>query len=217
MCIRDRSKLRRHIVSHHSQDIQEEQGEKNSLKEEEKGQNSVCDLCGKACPSARSLREHMSRHSSDYPCTKCTKTFPMKSYLRKHIARRHTQEKEEKQKEIEEKGHACQICQKVCPSARSLREHMNSHSPEFACKECPKTYTMTRYLNDHINVVHKNVLKYNCILCGKIFGRNTSLGDHMTNRHKNTTNQIVSPSKWLIEHISEYLSLIHISEPTRPY
>ena len=134
----------------------------------------------------------MSRHSSDYPCTKCPKTFPMKSYLKKHIARRHSQEKEEKQRELEGKNHACEICGKACPSVRSLKEHMNSHSPDFACKECPKTYTMTRYLNDHINIVHKNVMKYNCTLCGKIFGRNTTLGDYMTKWHKNTKNQILS-------------------------
>ena len=74
-----------HQSKHHSQEIQEEQHE-----------NSVCELCGKACPSERSLKEHMKTHSSAYACKNCKKTFTMRSYLSKHMARRHSQEMEEK-------------------------------------------------------------------------------------------------------------------------
>ena len=220
--------LKIHFSRHHNKERDEGLNENGKQREkEEKDQNRVCELCGKNCPSARSLREHKNSHSPDYSCKECGKAFTTTRSLKNHINIVHEKirkylcnscgksfgrttnlndhrtrihqinvdeknslRKEVKKREREDKDQntVCELCGKNCPSTRTLRVHMNTHSPDFACKECGKTFTLTRYLKDHINVVHERVKKHLCNLCGKSFGRSTNLHDHQTRMHKTNTN-----------------------------
>ena len=220
--------LKIHNMRHHNK----EQHVENQREKEEKDQKRFCDLCGKICPSVRSLREHMNTHSPDYSCRKCGKAFTTRRSLNNHVNIVHEgvrkylcnscgksfgrntnlidhrtrvhqikinktdhngegkeehnkkDRKEEKERE-KDQNRVCELCGKNCPSARSLRVHMNTHSPDYACKICGKTFTLTRYLKDHINIVHERVKRHLCNLCGKSFGRSTNLHDHRTRMHKN--------------------------------
>ena len=94
--------------------------------------------------------------------------------------------------EEKDKNRICDRCGKSCPSSRSLREHKNSHSPDYSCKKCGKAFTSTRNLKDHMNIVHERIKKYLCNLCGKSFGRSTNLGDHKTRKHKSSETSLGS-------------------------
>ena len=138
---------------------------------------------------AEPLRAHRITHSDvrKFACNDCVSKFRRKHHLRMHKFKQHNQEKKEvKQREKEEKDQnkVCELCQKTCTSARSFRDHMNTHSPDYSCKRCGKTFTTTRSLINHVNIVHEGVRKHICNSCGKSFGRITNLKDHMSRIHK---------------------------------
>ena len=169
-----------------------------------------CKRCGKTFTTTRSLLNHVNivhEGVRKHLCNSCGKSFGRSTNLNDHRSRihkinidgtDHNQEqtkkislkKEEKQREKEDKdqNRVCELCGKNCPSARSLRVHMNTHSPDYSCKMCGKTFTLKRYLNDHINIVHERVKKHLCNLCGKSFGRSTNLHDHSMRMHRTDTN-----------------------------
>ena len=84
----------------------------------------------------------------------------------------------------------CTVCDKRFTQKGSLKRHKRLHSRGelYSCTQCEKRFSTQRYLKIHMNV-HSS--KYKCNECGKSFNSNQSLTVH--------------------------LSLIHISEPTRPY
>ena len=73
--------LKRHKFRRHTP--KEEKMKQREL--EEKDKNRICDLCGKNCPSSRSLREHKHSHSPEYSCKKCGKAFTSTRNLNDHI------------------------------------------------------------------------------------------------------------------------------------
>ena len=151
-----------------------------------------CELCDFKSKKLFRLKNHQkNQHGMKlaFGCEMCDSTFYKNQHLKRHKFRRHTPKEEKlKQREREEKdkNRICDSCGKSCPSSRSLREHKNSHSPDYSCKKCGKAFTSTRNLNDHMNIVHERIKKYLCNLCGKSFGRSTNLGDHRTRKHRST-------------------------------
>ena len=148
-----------------------------------------CELCDFKSKKVFRLKNHQKNEHGiklAFACDMCDFTFYKNQHLKRHKFRRHTPKEEKaKQREMEEKdkNRICDRCGKSCPSSRSLREHKNSHSPDYSCKKCGKAFTSTRNLKDHMNIVHERIKKYLCNLCGKSFGRSTNLGDHKTRKH----------------------------------
>ena len=148
-----------------------------------------CELCDFKSKKVFRLKNHQKNEHGiklAFGCDMCDFTFYKNQHLKRHKFRRHTPKEEKaKQREMEEKdkNRICDRCGKSCPSSRSLREHKNSHSPDYSCKKCGKAFTSTRNLKDHMNIVHERIKKYLCNLCGKSFGRSTNLGDHKTRKH----------------------------------
>ena len=148
-----------------------------------------CELCDFKSKKFFTLKNHQKNQHGiklRLGCGMCDLTFYKNQYLKRHTFRRHTP-KEEKAKQLEfeerDKNRICDLCGKSCPSSRSLRDHKNSHSPDYSCEKCGKSFTTTRNLNDHRNIVHEKILRYLCNLCGKSFGRTTNLGDHKARKH----------------------------------
>ena len=148
-----------------------------------------CDFKSKKLFRLKNHQKNQHGIKLAFGCDTCDLTFYKNQHLKRHKFRRHTPKEEKiKQREREEgdKNKICDLCGKDCPSSRSLREHKNSHSPDYSCKQCGKAFTSTRNLNDHMNIVHEKILKYLCNLCGKSFGRSTNLSDHRIRKHSST-------------------------------
>lgn len=94
---------------------------------------SICQVCGKMCPSKVSLLHHMKLHTTAASCEICGKVFKERHKLRLHIQRRHEKIKK----------HECSICKKKLASLDSVQMHLKAyHSNQvFKCSYCPKTYT----------------------------------------------------------------------------
>lgn len=69
----------------------------------------------------------------------------------------------------------CTICNRVLSSPWHLKEHQKAkHSSEikvFPCLECDKILKTKFSLKIHVDVVHRGLKKYECVVCGKAFGK----------------------------------------------
>ena len=148
-----------------------------------------CDECGKVFNRKETLRRHMLSHTDvrESVCDECGSKFKSGIQVRQHIARCHSQKSLKRE---DKNPGVCYLCGKECPSERSLTDHMNTHSPDFACKRCNKTFGTKRYLNDHISAVHEGVPRYNCNVCGKSFATSSSFSSHTTRKHSDNPDQL---------------------------
>ena len=148
-----------------------------------------CDFKSKKLFRLKNHQKNQHGIKLAFGCDVCDLTFYKNQHLKRHKFRRHTPKEEkmrQREREEKDKNKICDLCGKDCPSSRSLREHKNSHSPDYSCKHCGKAFTSKRNLSDHMNIVHERILKYLCNLCGKSFGRSTNLSDHRTRKHSST-------------------------------
>ncbi|XP_062535907.1 zinc finger protein 286A-like isoform X6 [Armigeres subalbatus] len=141
---------------------------------------STCDLCGKVCPSALSLRTHKKRHTISFNCEFCSKGFAEKSKLKRHISRVH-----------EKSGsYECTICLKRLTTIDAYEHHVRTiHEGrrDYECDVCGRTFTTAAFLRMHqkhyqggvckpknnwtpyytTRVNEEGIKLYNCKLCNK--------------------------------------------------
>ncbi|XP_062702260.1 zinc finger protein 37 homolog [Aedes albopictus] len=141
---------------------------------------STCDLCGKVCPSALSLKAHRKRHTISFNCEFCSKGFAEKSKLKRHISRVHERSGsyectmcdkrlttidayEHHVRTIHEgrRDHECEVCGRTFTTAAFLRMHQK-HYEGGVCK--PKN-NWTPYYTTRIN--EEGIKLYSCKLCQK--------------------------------------------------
>ena len=107
----------------------------------------------------------------------------------------------------------CTVCDKKFTTKKSLKRHKQLHNAQklYSCTQCEKRFLTQRYLNQHSNV-HSS--KYKCTECGKCCQNNQTLTRHKRIHSGEKPFECTVCSKRFAD---SALSLIHISEPTRPY
>ncbi|XP_050713229.1 zinc finger protein OZF-like isoform X1 [Eriocheir sinensis] len=161
--------------------------------------NYECDECGRSYTQRSSLNTHMKSHKNTHTCPLCKKSFEKNIQLVQHL--------EEHKKQYEANGESlptqdqlsdqvsflissnleCPQCGKNYATKSSLTTHLQSvHSDvkKFQCLECDKTFSRKCYLDVH-KATHTGEKKYTCEECGKSFAQKSTLNTHK-NLHTST-------------------------------
>lgn len=98
----------------------------------------LCDLCGKAVPSAHSLKIHMRKHTGEMPyhCIECDRSFTME-YSYTHHMKMHLPP---------ELMYSCETCGNLFTTPRLLKKHQEIHSGvlPFTCELCGRAFRIKR-------------------------------------------------------------------------
>lgn len=160
--------------------------EYHKLRSHSKPAGFTCEICYKSFAKQRYLYAHLRvRHKSiqnTHKCPSCRKSFVNKLDLDDHVKAMHS-----------EPGFVCEICEKVCPDLRLLKEHLRykhkMNMKRVKCNSCHLTFINKSDLESHVNAVHLKSDKIShhnnlvCDKCGKYFEIIDLLQIHTTLMH----------------------------------
>ena len=147
----------------------------------DKVDNYVCEICDIRFDSRKGLKEHdTSIHGRDgqNKCLFCEQRFSYPSDLKRH-ERKHTGFR----------PYACNICDKMYPTASQLTKHLQQHLQQksgqryFHCGECDKSFTSGGDLKRHIRRIHNPNLPFTCQLCKKVLSSREDYREHRKEAH----------------------------------
>ncbi|XP_076470803.1 uncharacterized protein LOC143300765 [Babylonia areolata] len=128
-----------------------------------------CPQCGETFEEPVDLQHHLeeTRHSSDYVCKLCNKSFKNKSAVQQH-KRVHSRQDQQ-----------CPICGLSFKFPSRLSKHLKTHGTDrpHVCDKCGKSFVSVYYLRDHIKI-HSEERRYKCELCGAAFKQKPALYAH---------------------------------------
>ncbi|KAG7302586.1 hypothetical protein JYU34_012520 [Plutella xylostella] len=151
---------------------------------------SLCDNCGKICPSIAHLRIHMTTHYNIFPfkCDVCPYKGRTKYLLTVH-----------KRSHLAIKPYKCSLCPKTAISATNLKRHMEGahnvlYSRPIKCPHCEKVLKTKTYLKRHVYAVHENLGNTECEICTKVM-RKKHMRKHLWRVHKIQPQKPTLPNK----------------------
>ncbi|XP_037824139.1 zinc finger protein 208-like [Lucilia sericata] len=110
-----------------------------------------CDICGLILTSTKGLKRHKNTihpvgGHQEYTCTICSKISPNIMAHKRHIKFSH----------VMGLDHKCKICEKAFKKARTLKEHMATHTGKvlYTCSWCPKTFNSNANMHSHRKKMH---------------------------------------------------------------
>jgi len=123
---------------------------------------STCDVCGKALPDQKRLKQHMNTHSEDGPvqCSVCGRTFAQRIHLNSHI-----------KMHAVERPFSCDQCGVSFAQKNYLTSHMRVHQTA-ADKEASTRMSASK------QEMHR------CPKCGEMFSNKWRLQRHKTSKHR---------------------------------
>lgn len=136
----------------------------------------VCDWSGcgkKGLPSK--LKEHARSHTKEkmIGCPNCGVLFVNRIKFMDHCLR--------KQK-ITEDHLPCEVCQKVYPTERLLKNHMRIHINTVKCTLCEMSCSSPSNLRTHMKYKHQTDRQFKCEICNHRTKTQADLKDHQS-RH----------------------------------
>jgi len=157
-----------------------------------KEKNYICELCSKAFPYRKSLRNHMDiKHNLNKNetilCPKCGDIFTSRVKLAIHVQSKH---------KLKIQKHQCRYCDFKTHARNVIIEHERTHTgekPEI-CQWCGKGFNAKKTLRNHERL-HTGEKPYQCKICPTSFAQRTSLNVHMNSHHKGQQMPDLSPIK----------------------
>ncbi|XP_047039530.1 zinc finger protein 266-like isoform X8 [Helicoverpa zea] len=133
----------------------------------------ICETCGKRFATSQRMVNHTRTHErGDFPCKRCTDTFPSYASLYAHNAKVHKANKRYK----------CPICDEKFASYKHRLKHLNTIHGEktavFPCPSCPRVFDLCSRRTAHIRFQHLQERNHVCPICGMKFFTNYELQEH---------------------------------------
>ncbi|XP_037723399.1 zinc finger protein 664 [Drosophila subpulchrella] len=139
--------------------LDEEEDQQSVFKKQRQPKDYNCPHCDRKYTTQKYLNTHLKMshpHPQAFKCDDCEATFDVDRALAQHRRKEHTE-------------FACQLCDKVFKSSRSLLRHVQGHSGArtFKCEHenCGKSFVNQHNLTSHRRV-HSEERNYVCELCG---------------------------------------------------
>lgn len=137
----------------------------------------LCDVCGYACASPSTMRNHLRRHNNDkqFKCAHCEMAFVCNSALQRHIRARHT--------DPERRRHACDVCDRRFVTTTHLQAHQAVHSKRkaFHCNLCGLAFAFKNNLITHQRRHEQS--QFPCDDCAKVFISKKDRTIHVRQEH----------------------------------
>lgn len=133
----------------------------------------ICETCGKRFATSQRMVNHARTHErGDFPCKRCSDTFPSYASLYAHVAKVHRSNKRYK----------CPICDEKFVSYKHRLKHLNTVHGEktavFPCPSCPRVFDLCSRRTAHIRFQHLQERNHVCSVCGMKFFTNYELQEH---------------------------------------
>ncbi|XP_050306962.1 PR domain zinc finger protein 15-like isoform X1 [Anthonomus grandis grandis] len=165
--------------------------EDNSVKEPDKSNGFVCDICLKKFQTKKSVRDHLSLHIGRFFCKTCKKVFGRSENYKNHKCNHKYILK-------------CPKCEKIFYQKKYLVQHISSyHDKKFSCPLCQKSFLSAFKLRHHtcnndpkkikssISLPQKGkhsganfTIKLVCSECSQIFSSHGTYQRHVATVHK---------------------------------
>ena len=202
------------IVKDDVENEEEESMQSDVKMDDARGQDFVCEECGKKFTHISSKKRHMLKHKEGespviYQCLACSKTFQYNSSLKRHL-KLHSEE-------TPGKAYTCKECSKAFMYATSLKRHLKTHSGKeiYPCPQCQRCFEYISSLKRH-SKLHTEGKGFKCDICSKAFGYLSSLTRHQRVHQKSLTctkcNKEFRLYKSYVKHLEQHGEILDEAE-----
>ncbi|CAC5367640.1 KRAB [Mytilus coruscus] len=153
------------------------------VRETPNGKEYICTICNKKYNTERYLRLHSPKHTSEFRCETCGKSFARKESLQKHECRISAKiiikEPTESGQQTEgSKVYCCSKCEEQFDDLVEAEKHLQEHRIGITCEHCKQVFLKRIQWNQHV-CPNMEKSRYSCDICFQTFGNEQSLFRHV--------------------------------------
>ncbi|XP_063700578.1 zinc finger protein 845-like [Culicoides brevitarsis] len=147
-----------------------------------------CPQCPFKSERLKTTKVHMLRHSEEFTCKKCKKSYRSEKDLRSHMKNIH-KDSEMYAKQLMKKEQQSEVMKL---QKNSLRHRQELHSGKFRCNYCEYTTDRQILLNQHCKYhMNSSVIKHLCPACFKPFPSPYHVKRHIHYNHPDTIYSLI--------------------------